>query len=314
MTVRIMGAERSDGATKAGGILAHAEGSATTATGPFAHAEGTSTTASAQAAHAEGTTTSAQGSGSHAEGSNTVASGPSSHAEGQGSQATTTAAHAEGVSTTASGLYSHAEGYGAVATGTYGHAEGNGANAAGPASHAEGQSTYAFGYYSHAGGINTTADALGAWARSGITPGLMSAGRAQAAMYDMGAVTTTATATTLTFDGSPTVNTSGNATNVLFIPLYATYLFNLYLCGRRSGTSLASAGWWQTGMVARDSGTARLVGAVTQTYSWADTAIGSLTITVNTTSNTLQVAVLPNSTVSTVWHATLQVNELTALS
>jgi hypothetical protein len=250
--------------------------------------------------HAEGNGTSATGSASHAEGVQTVASGTGTHAEGESGQASGYAGHAEGVSTVASGGYSHAEGYFGQATATASHVEGGNGTAA--------------GNYSHAGGWRAKADGHGSWARASGT--LTSASRFQVAMYTLGVTTASTTANqVLTFDHSGTANVAAGTANVLVVPTFGNYLFELTLSVRLTGTATRSCGWVYKGLVARDSGSARIVGTVTQVTSWADgTTLGTVAITADTTNQALQVAVTPSVATSMPWFGVLTVNELVATS
>lgn len=235
-----------------------------------------------QHAHAEGGSTEANGQYSHAEGGSTTASGVRSHAEGNSTVAAGTAAHSEGQATTASANCSHAAGLGSVATGPQSHASGN------------------YG----------KADAMSVWAHGGQGLSFLGATRAQVAIYQLSGSSTGTTPYNLTFDGNA-VQTSGASQNVVPIPTYATYLFELKLVCRRVGSTLGSAGWRHTGLITRDTGgNCRLVGSVTQVAAWQDAAIGTVTFAANT-ANYLQIQVAGTTAgIQTVWHGVLTVNEM----
>lgn len=285
MTIKVLGAELEGGAQRVA-RSAHAEGFGTQATGVSSHAEGDTATAS--------------GTSSHAEGSSTTAGGPYSHSEGY--------------QCASQGNCGHAEGQGSFASGPYTHAEGINAGATAIASHAEGSNTSSGGGYSHAGGLYAKADALGSWARSAVQPSTVSASRAQVAIYNMALVTANTTAATLTFDGQA-LNAVNPGGNVLIVPLYSNYLFNFTLTARRPVNTGWSQGWVFNGLIARDSGSARMVGTATQAVTWNDgSAAGTVAITANTTSNYLQIQVTAANTGATHWHGVLMVNEFSSTS
>lgn len=147
--------------TIASGIESHASGEGTQATGNWSHAEGRYTTASGTRSHAEGYNTTASGANSHAQGRGTVSSGldgRGSHAEGYNTTSDGNwGCHAEGSGTYSSGNATHSEGKDTHATGHYSHAEGLECVASGASSHAQGASTTASGLSSHAQGRYTTA-------------------------------------------------------------------------------------------------------------------------------------------------------------
>lgn len=217
--------------------------------------------------------------------------------------------------TAASGINSHAEGANTTASGNYAHAEGSAAKATGANSHAEGNTTTASAPGSHAGGNYATADAIGAWARGTMTPGNVYGARVQYGTYAMAAATTSTAGTVLTMDANSTVNYTPGTANVLVIPLYSNYVFQLMLTVRRIGGGAVSNGWHFSGMVARDNGNARLVGSPTQLATWTDgTSLGTVAIAVNATFSYLTVTVSPSSATATSWHGVLTTNELSTTS
>lgn len=228
-------------------------------------------------------TGSARGQNSHAEGGGTIASGLRSHAEGQNSQATASYTHAEGASTVASGTSAHSEGYTSVASGAF----------------------------AHAGGYNAVADMQCQWARGGAaSTGASGMSRLQTSIYVAGASTSGTGAAYLLFDGGGSVLTTGEGRNAIFVPTLATFLFRLELVARRTGSVNASQGWVCSGLVARDaSANVRLVGSVTQQTTWADTTVGSYTVTANATSQFLAVTVTGTSGLTT-WAGTLTTTEV----
>ncbi len=252
-------------------------------------------------AHAEGWDTRATGIGSHAEGNQTFATGNYAHAEGQNN-------------TTASGSFSHAEGNFSSAEGNGSHAEGN-SLAQGAYSHAEGYGN-SYGVYSHAGGYNGRADAPTSWARGcyAVAAGNITASRLQVAKYMLGATTNALSAFTLTFDGSATINTSQGTANVLAIPMYSNYLFELALTGRQVGSSFSSRGWVYKGLIVRDGASARMPATVTQVAAWGDATVGTVSISANTASNYLQIQVTPAASSMMVFFGTLTVTEMTLSS
>lgn len=224
-----------------------------------------------------------------------VASGTHSHAEGTKTTASGIAAHAEGNSGDASGLYSHAEGIATTASGITSHAEGDSSVASGSTTHAQGHMGVADAPYMHA---------HGAFRMTGVS-------RFQSALYGLSARTATTSARTLTFDASLSVNFAPPNNNVLLLPTYVTYSFQLQLVARREVTATASQGWLLAGLVARDTGAPRMVGAVTQLATWTDaTSQGTVAITVHTINNYLNIAVTPASGTATYWLGTLRVTEL----
>lgn len=267
-----------------------------------AYYEGQATTVLALGAHAEGQRTRAPGLAAHAEGINSQAAGASSHAEGNGTYISPNgdSAHVEGINTAASA--------------PYGHAEGNTTTASGQSGHAEGYLSEANGVYSHAGGLQSYANKIGQWARSSLQPATINAQRAQCSIYTMGMQTTATSTVFLTLDGTTALNLTGPTTNQLVIPLYSTYQFSLTLVTRRVGVATASQGWVYNGMIARDSGNARIVGTVTQTATWSDAALATVAITANTSSQYLQVAVTPATSTLMSFNGVLTVNELTVAS
>lgn len=129
-----------------------------TTLGSRSTAEGYRATASGAVSHAEGSGATASGATSHAEGLETTAGGEISHAEGWGASAEGYAAHAEGKSSSASGWYAHAEGSGTTASGEIAHAEGSGTTASGEIAHAEGRGTVANHKSQHVFGEYNVAD------------------------------------------------------------------------------------------------------------------------------------------------------------
>lgn len=113
----------------------------------------------------------------------------------------------------------------------------------------------------------------------------------------------------LTFDGSQTVSTT--VPNVLVIPQFANYLFELALSARLNGVGLSSRGWVYKGLIVRDPGqSCRLVGSVTQVATWGDSTVGTISIAANTSSNYLQIQATPNQASMAVFFGTLNVTEL----
>jgi hypothetical protein len=252
------------------------------------------------------------GFGGHAEGNGSLAAGLHSHAEGA-SNATASYTHSEGSGTAASGQYGHAEGYNSLASGIYSHCEGYTGTASGSATHCEGYSSVASANFTHAGGRLARADGLGSWARA--SGALSSASRYQVAVYTLGATTSSLSAATLTFDHTGSPQYSGNNQNVLVVPMYGNYLFDLTLSTRLPSTATRSCGWAYKGMIARDTGNVRIVGAVTQVATWADgAALGAVAVTADTTNQCLQIAVTATTTSPVPWFGVLTVNEMVATS
>lgn len=298
MALTIMGAEVEGGQAWKVGSCAHSEGQKTLASGTASHAEGNGTNATGNYSHAEGSLSTASGACAHAEGFNGSATADYAHTEGGGNTASGFCSHAEGNSTTAAGSSSHAEGYLSAANGTYSHADGSNTNAS--------------GNNSYAGGVYATATGVGAFSRGSVQPSVIATNRAQYSVYTLGAKTTDATTTQLTFDAGGTVTTTGATTNTVPIPLYSTYLFNLTIVSRRATVGTSSQGWVYNGLVARDSASARVVGTITQTSTWSDTALGTVAISAGAT-NTLVIQVTGQAGITLNWHAVLTVNELTAV-
>lgn len=241
--------------------------------------------------------------------------GLNSHAEGSNTNASGTQSHAEGISTTASGSRSHAEGSATTASGSLAHAEGGATTASGNSSHAEGSQSVASGNFSHAGGYAGLADGYASWARGNPQSVTNNVTRTQVAVYTMGAQAAGTASTLLTLDGgSSTVTITGAGTNVLVVPALSTYLFELKLVARRLAMTASSQAWSYSGVITRDStGSARLVGSVTQIGTWADTAIGTVTIAASSANNYLQIYVAGNNaSYTTVWNGVMITSELTA--
>lgn len=310
MTILLQGFEQ-EAAGRATGSYSHAEGLGTLASGARAHAEGASTTASAQSTHAEGQSTTAGGNYAHAEGLNSSAPGAAAHAEGSASIASGNTSHAEGFTTTAGGDFAHAENYLTQASGVYSHAQGRESTASGDTAHAEGRSSVASGMYSNAGGYYGVADGINSWARGGLGGGTAAGApigpRAQVATYLCHVVNGAGSYSPLTFNGSASYTLTPPNTNVLALGPLSAYLWELKLVARKPATGNAQ-GWIYSGMIAREAtGTARLIGSVTQLGTWADVAFGTVLITAS--SNMLLINVRGDAGF-TYWNGVLTVNEL----
>lgn len=227
-------------------------------------------------AHAEGRETQAVGAASHAEGLGTYAGAGGAHAEGQGSSASASNSHAEGLNTSTTASYAHAEGGSSVASGTYSHAQGQWGRATVAASHVQGF-------------MSASSSLLG-----------------QAGIYGLNTNTTSTSTTVLTANGSVLYNTA----NVLVVGTFVNMAFDVMITGRKYGTATASAAWRYSGLIARDSLSVRLVGTPTLLGSWADSTIGTVAISADTTNQCLQIAVTPNSPTQTQWQAVVYTNEM----
>lgn len=205
---------------------------------------------------------------------------------------------------------------GAYRAGRNAHAEGWNTQATGVGAHAEGLGSSASGSYSHAGGQYSVADANYMWARSGSGSNLLPAtARAQTSINHINFSTTTTSATTLTFDNAaPSVVVS--STNVLLVPNFSSYLFELHLVARRVGATATYNAWLISGMLARDSGVATLslVGQTTLASYAGTTAAGTVALSANTTSGYLQITATPSAANQTLWCGTLLATELAATS
>lgn len=132
-----------------------------------------------------------------------------------------------------------------------------------------------------------------------------------AAVYQLTAQTTATTAVALTFDGSNVANPTGTPANVLLIPTFTNILFELNVTVRERTIATASQGWLYSGLAARDSGSSRIVGTVTQLATWSETTTnGTVTVTANTASNYLSIVATPSNANTLNWRAVLTVNQL----
>lgn len=215
-------------------------------------------------------------------------------------------AHVEGRGNLASGAQSHAEGSGNTASGQFGHAEGYQTYAQGAGSHAQGFGSNAFASYTHAGGQYGKASVAGSWVHG--FPGGGASYPAQCGIYGLWA-TTTANSTSVQLSASGAAPYSTPANNLMFNP-YTNVMFDIMLTARRLGTATTSVGWRYAGMVARDSGNARLVGTVTSIGVWSDATIGTVGISIDTANQVLAITVTPNAATQTMWQAVVLTNEI----
>ena len=261
----------------ASGNYAHVEGAQNQASGSRAHAEGSVTKATGSPSHAEGSQTTASGYASHAEGWKTTASGSHSHAEGFESQASNVSAHAEGAATVAEGHTSHAEGMQTTASGAYSHAEGMRTNASSTDAHAEGYYTTASGYASHAEGSRAVASRYAQHAKASgpfDVPGDAQVSNAVARQE-----TTDATAALLTFNQGADPVFTAESVNVWTLLTNRAHKVRIEAIARRTDVEGEAAGFTWEGVVVRDSGTARIVGAPIEA-GWSDAAAAGWTLTV----------------------------------
>lgn len=227
------------------------------------------------------------------------------------SRATGVFAHAEGYAGVASGIAAHAEGQSATASGNYSHAEGNSTTASAADAHAEGNGGTATGQDSHAGGYFGSATRWGQWARGG---GIFSAaGDVQASMLVLMAATGNATPQTMVVNGGGSGTYSGAQTNVWTVGTNRAHRFRISVVARRSDTPGEAAGWELSGLVTRESGNVRLVGAVTGS-SWGDAAAAAwdVTVAVDTSNQALRVTVTGEAGKTIRWAARIDTVEMNA--
>jgi hypothetical protein len=255
------------------GYYSHAEGYGANASGLASHAEGEYTVSSAEASHAEGQNTYALGWGSHSEGRYSVANGDFTHSEGYNAQAADYASHSEGWDTIAQGRYSHSEGY----------------------------ATYALGDSSSAGGRNSKSLLPAQWARAsgGFSNQI---GTAQTTITQLFNRTTNATATELIFLGSPHFTIATNQT--------ISCLINIV--GRKeSGGANDGASFIRQVCIRNTSGTVSLIGSVqTVGVDINPAGWGGVTITADTTTESLKIAVTGLALTNIRWMATVMASEV----
>jgi len=267
-----------------------------------------------QLAHAEGNTSLAIGVGSHTEGfaTTTTIGAPYGHAEGNSTTVSANYGHAEGLSTTSSANYAHAEGSSSIASGQSSHAEGT-STASGVCAHSEGASTVASGDYSHAASSSGVASRYGQNVSSSST--FASAGDCQANKFTANRISTSATPVELTFNGSATVALTGNATNVLTVPINKGHRFRIDALARRSDSGDEWAAWTITGTIVRGpSGNARFLATpISATEADAAAAAWTLAVSVNTgnaTNNYLAITATGEAAKTIRWNATLTTTEV----
>lgn len=138
--------------------------------------------------------------------------------------------------------------------------------------------------------------------------------RSQAAIYPMGGQSSSTTAVFPTFDASASVVLTADQANVLVIPPFSTYVFELKVLARRPGTTQCQ-GWVYTGMVYRQgsSDVAALAGSVTQLAGWSTgTTLG--TPQFNPSGNHLGFSITPSAATLTFYTGVLIVAEMTTSS
>lgn len=149
---------------------------------------------------------------------------------------------------------------------------------------------------------------------TGVDAAAIQATKSESNAYGLAGRSTSTSPATLTTDGAATVDT-GSGANVIMLPQYSSYLFELKLAARRAGASTLSQGWSLQGMVSRDAGAPRLVGSVVQVAGWNEgTSLGTVNVAANTTGNYLEVTVTPSAATPTAWNGRMATIELTLAS
>lgn len=257
--------------SKASGTTAVAMGNGANADGDYSNATGNNTTASGNASNASNDSTVASGGGAHAEGNSTTASGNSSHSEGGGTLAASDFCHAEGQSTSALFWAAHAEGDSTTASAFASHAEGDSTIASGDTSHSEGTLTTALGNYSHAGGILSKTYNTGEWARS--SSGVTAYDQYGTLSY---AITTNGAVLTEIFVGG-----GGTGSERMLIPNNSARYCRIYATAiETTSTTGGTKQFLGDGLIKNITGTTSLVGVLTMTSTYGDTALAGATMTV----------------------------------
>ena len=213
-----------------------------------------------------------------------------------------------GAGTVASGNFAAAVGANCEAT-NGGSAFGRGSDATGGYSLALGASNLASQFYSVAIGNNAKSEIKGklAYGSGRFTTN----GDVQAGTFILRMASTSATAVTLTSDGSATADT----TNQVVLPNNSAYSFSGTIIARQQAAGGSNyASWEIKGALLRDANAASTVlgnGIVNKLYATAGASAWAVALTADTTNGGLKVEVTGAAATNIRWVATVNTSEVT---
>ena len=235
---------------------------------------------------------------------NQVASGASGWALGRGNRVDGANAGAIGYSNTSSGSGSHAYGESNQSQGTRSFAIGYSCNAATERSYAIGESCETGAVNAIAMGRSASISVIGAFAYAAGP--FAAAGDAQHERYIMRRVTTDATYTELTTDG-----TAIAIYKRIAIANDTTCVFHGFVVGRRTDADNESAAYEIKGIIDNNAGTTAFVGTPTVTVISEDMAAWDVYLNADNTNDFLDIKVKGEASKTIRWVATIYITKVT---